>query len=164
LMSSRRTMLERRSLSPPTTARGWTWPWWPLVLKRLTLSKVYLHCTLPHEGAQTVEPTDRRQTPSPREFESKTATDIDGNQVTRFSLESLMCCLRRNRCQWNKNIAEVVVLVTDKQRLPRQRTSCLLKQYKPRHLIPRWYFLLLASTMWESGTFPLTLRLAKATS
>jgi hypothetical protein len=135
-----------------------------LVLKTLTLSKVYVHCTLPHEAAQTVEPTDRRQTPSPREFESKTATDIDGYQVTRFSLKSLMCCLRRNRCQWNKNIAEVIVLVTDKQRLPRRRTSCLLKQYKPRHLIPRRYFLLLASTIWESGTFRLMLRLVKATS
>jgi hypothetical protein len=50
------------------------------------------------------------------------------------------------------------MLVTDKQRLPRRRTSCLLKQYKPRHLIPRRYFLLLASTIWESGTFPSTLR------
>jgi hypothetical protein len=69
-----------------------------------------------------------------------------------------------NRYQWNKNIAEVIVLVTDKQWLPRRQTSALLKQYKPRHLIPRRYFLLLPSTMWESGTFPLTLRLAKATS
>jgi hypothetical protein len=163
LMSSRRTMLERHSLSPPMT-RGWTWPWWPLVLKRLTLSKVYVHCTLPHEAAQTAEPMDRQQTPSPREFESKTATDIDGYQVARFSLESLMCCLQRNRCQWNKNIAEVVMLITDKQWRPRRRTSCLLKQYKPRHLIPRQYFLLLFSTMWESGTFPSMLQLAKATS